>query len=111
MQKGTRLLRQACEIFGLPFQSIPALVDVMRDVGFVDIVSTKYKWPTNPWPKDPRHKLIGEWSLENMLAGVEAWYMRPFTGALGWKKEEVQVFMIDVRKDLKDRNIHAYIPW
>ncbi|KAF6845100.1 methyltransferase domain-containing protein [Colletotrichum musicola] len=110
LQKGVKLLRQACEIFGRPFQSIPALVDIMKDVGFVDVVLTRYKWPTNPWPKDPRYKMIGEWSLANNLAGIEAWYMAPFTRALNWKKEEVQVFLVDVRKDLKDRSMHAYIP-
>ncbi|KAF9874845.1 hypothetical protein CkaCkLH20_07539 [Colletotrichum karsti] len=104
------LLREACEIFGRPFQSIPALVDVMKEVGFVDIVMTKFKWPTNSWPKDQKHKLIGTWSLENNLEGIEGWTMAAYTRALNWKKEEVQVFLIDVRKELKDRNIHAYMP-
>lgn len=110
MQKGGRLLRQACETIGRPFQSIPGLLTMMEEIGFVDIVSTKYKWPTNPWPRDEKHKLIGEWSFANNIEGIEAWYMAPLTRVLGWKKEEVQVFLIDIRKELKDRNIHAYMP-
>ncbi|KAF6819068.1 methyltransferase domain-containing protein [Colletotrichum sojae] len=110
MQKGSKLLKEACEIFGRPFQSIPALIGIMQDIGFVDIVSTKYKWPTNSWPKDPKLKLMGDYSLANNLAGIEGWYMAPYTRALGWKKEEVQVFLIDVRKELKDTSIHAYLP-
>lgn len=31
----------------------------MIDAGFVNIREVVYKWPTNPWPKDPRYKELG----------------------------------------------------
>ena len=31
-----------------------------------------------------------------------------FTNALGWSAEEVEVFLIDVRKDLRNRQLHGY---
>ncbi|KAI8191937.1 putative methyltransferase tdiE [Colletotrichum sp. SAR 10_65] len=105
-----KLLREACAILGRPFQSIPSLVDVLKEVGFVDIVMTKYKWPMNSWPKDPKHKLIGTWSLHNNLEGIEGWTMAAYTRALNWKKEEVQAFLVDVRNGLKDKSMHAYMP-
>ncbi|KAF4924527.1 putative methyltransferase tdiE [Colletotrichum viniferum] len=108
--KSGKLLREACAILGRPFQSIPSLVDVMKEVGFVDIVMTKYKWPMNSWPKDPKHKLIGTWSLHNNLEGIEGWTMAAYTRALNWKKEEVQAFLVDVRNGLKDKSMHAYMP-
>jgi len=33
-----------------------------------------------------------------------------FTNILGWSVEEVEVFLVDVRKDVKSRSIHAYWP-
>lgn len=33
--------------------------------------------------------------------------MRLFTNVLGWTREEVEVFLVDVRKDLKNPQIHA----
>ncbi|KAJ0294256.1 hypothetical protein CBS470a_000888 [Colletotrichum nupharicola] len=108
--KSGKLLREACAILGRPFQSIPSLVDVMKEVGFVDIVMTKYKWPMNSWPKDPKHKLIGTWSLHNNIEGIEGWTMAAYTRALNWKKEEVQAFLVDVRNGLKDKSMHAYMP-
>ena len=39
--------------------------------------------------------------------GVEAFTLAPFTGILGWTKEEVEVFNIEVRKHAKDRSIHT----
>jgi hypothetical protein len=33
--------------------------------------------------------------------------MRIFTNVLGWSREQIEVFLIDVRKDLKNRKIHG----
>lgn len=50
------------------------------------------------------------WNLENMAPALEGFSMALFTRVLGWSKEEVQTFLIDVRKELKDPKIHAYWP-
>ncbi|KAJ0270923.1 hypothetical protein COL940_011318 [Colletotrichum noveboracense] len=104
------LVFSALEKSGRAFQSIPALRGMMLDIGFRDVTMTKYKWPTNPWAKDAKHKKIGAWNNENLNAGVEAWAMAPFTRVHGWTRVEVQGFLVDVRKDLGDRRIHAYWP-
>ena len=39
--------------------------------------------------------------------GLEAFSVAPFTRALGWSMEEVQLFLIDVRKDCADKDIHS----
>ncbi|PGH17064.1 hypothetical protein AJ80_04937 [Polytolypa hystricis UAMH7299] len=62
----------------------------MEKAGFVDVVEVRQKWPTNSWAKDPELKEIGR--------------------ALGWSKEEVETFLPDVRKDIRDRRIHCYWP-
>ncbi|KAK1497558.1 hypothetical protein CTAM01_07828 [Colletotrichum tamarilloi] len=103
-------IEEACNIFGRPFINIPSLIPILKEVGFVDIEMVKYKWPLNNWPKDPHYKELGEWNLENFLEGIEGWSMAPLTRALEWTKEEVNVFLIQVRNDLKDRRIHAYTP-
>ncbi|GJC96242.1 hypothetical protein ColKHC_05068 [Colletotrichum higginsianum] len=82
----------------------------MTEVGFEDVVLTKNKWPMNSWPKDQHYKTLGAWSLENYLQGIEGWTMPAFTKGLGWTKDQVQVFLIDVRNEMKDRTIHAYWP-
>ncbi|KAF6808582.1 methyltransferase domain-containing protein [Colletotrichum sojae] len=104
------LLGEAANIVGRPFQDIPGLADIMREIGFVDIHIKTVKWPSNTWPKDNHHKLLGAWSNENFLRGIEAWTLAPLTRALGWKRAEVDVFLIDVRNEIKDRSIHAWWP-
>ncbi len=45
---------------------------------------------------------------ENIAPGLEGLSMAIFTRALGWTQQETEVFLVDVRKDLKDTRIHAY---
>jgi hypothetical protein len=82
----------------------------MREAGFVNVQSHVFRWPSNPWPRDKKHKTLGLWSLANSLDGLEGFTMAFFTRILGWQPEEVQVFLIDVRDDHKNRGKHAYCP-
>jgi hypothetical protein len=36
--------------------------------------------------------------------------MALFTRGLGWTKEELEVFLVEVRKSMKDKSIHGYYP-
>lgn len=58
---------------------------------------------------------IGIWSQENCLSGLAAFSLAVFTRprsehGLGWSKEELEVLLAGVRKDLKNTDIHAYFP-
>ncbi|KAK7435033.1 methyltransferase domain-containing protein [Colletotrichum acutatum] len=105
------LLGKAATALNRSFQDIPDLVNVMKDIGFVDVSIKKVKWPTNTWPKEQHYKLLGEWAHENCMSGIEGWTMAPLTRGLGWSKQEVEVFLIELLKEFKDRSIHAYWPW
>ncbi|GKT42088.1 putative methyltransferase tdiE [Colletotrichum spaethianum] len=104
------LVTEAAEMFGRPFIEVPSLKKVLLEVGFEDVQLNSYKWPTNTWPKDDHHKRIGEWNLHNFADAAASVAMAPLTRAHNWTKEEVMVFLIGVRKNLRDRNIHAYFP-
>jgi len=80
----------------------------LEATGFVGVTERVFKWPSNAWPRDPKYKEIGTWSLENGLGCAEALAMAPFTRVLGWSPEEVHTFLIDVRKDFRNKSIHAY---
>ena len=108
-------LRNSMAEFKRPLDSALFYKDQLAAAGFVDIVEIKYKWPTNRWPKDPKHKEIGLWSYENISSGMNAFSLailtRPKTeGGLGWSVEEMEVFLTQVRKDLKNPAYHGYWP-
>ena len=44
-----------------------------------------------------------------LLKGAEGFTLRLFIKVLNWTHEEVQVLLAQVRKDLKDPSIHAYM--
>lgn len=57
-----------------------------------------------------RYKKLGAWTLENFGSALEALSMAAFTRVLGWTRDEVNVFLIDVRNDLKNKSYHSYCP-
>jgi hypothetical protein len=54
-------------------------------------------------------KTIGAWNLLNVLEGIEAFSMALFTRILGWSAAEVEVLLVDVRKDLRDPGVHSLV--
>ncbi|OHE91851.1 hypothetical protein CORC01_12859 [Colletotrichum orchidophilum] len=104
----SRMWGEAAEYFGRPFQNNRDLINILSDIGFVEIHAQTFKWPSNPWPKDKKHKELGYWNYENAIAGLEGFIMAPFTRVHQWTKEEVTVFAMEVRNEMKDPKIHSY---
>ncbi|KAF6804246.1 hypothetical protein CSOJ01_10333 [Colletotrichum sojae] len=110
LSKCINLMYKASIISGRPYQEPSELVAILESVGFVDAQLSLFKWPSNPWPKDPKYKDLGLWNNANLTSGFEALSLGPLTRAHGWNQEEVQILLVDVRKDLSNQNIHAYWP-
>ncbi|PNH52362.1 hypothetical protein VD0003_g4944 [Verticillium dahliae] len=105
-----RYMLEAAAKFGRPLDSALFLKQQLADAGFTHIVETIYKWPSNSWPKDPKFKELGMWTYENLGNGASGLSMALFTRALGWTQQEVELFLVDVRRDMKDRSVHGYWP-
>lgn len=54
--------------------------------------------------------LPGIWTEQNICNGLYGLSVALFTRGLGWTAEETEVFLVNVRKDIRDRRIHAYWP-
>ncbi|KAF5549416.1 hypothetical protein FPHYL_9668 [Fusarium phyllophilum] len=88
----------------------PKYKSFLEKSGSVDVVEKQFKWPINEWPKDKHYKELGKWSYPNINNGLEGLLLGLFTRFLGWSADEVRVFCSAMRKQLRDRSIHAYIP-
>lgn len=106
--KWSTFLLEAGEKLKRPVNAAEQYKKWMEDVGFVDIREVVHKWPQNTWAKNPRQKEIGLWTMMNMLDGLHGLSIAPFTRAGIMTKEEVEVFLADVRKDINNRKIRAY---
>ncbi|KAK3950026.1 S-adenosyl-L-methionine-dependent methyltransferase [Pseudoneurospora amorphoporcata] len=80
----------------------------MEETGFINVVEEKLVIPGNPWPKGKDQKVMGVWQMTNFLEGVHAVSMTIFTKGLGMSPEEVEVFLVDVRKDIRNLGVHFY---
>ena len=101
------IFNDAAKSFGRDSKPGPQLEGWMKDAGFENIVCEKFRLPIGPWPKDKHLKTIGAWNLVQLEDGLEGFVLRLFTQHLDWKREEVDVMLAKVRKDLRDPRIHA----
>lgn len=45
---------------------------------------------------------------EDIAGGLSGLSMALFTRVLGWTPEELEVFLVDVRKEMKNTKVHVY---
>lgn len=81
---------------------------LMEDAGFVNVTEERLVIPGNAWPKGKDMKKLGLWQMTNFLDGIHAVTMTIFTRGLGMAPEEVELLLVDVRRDIKDLGIHFY---
>ncbi|KAK2759250.1 methyltransferase domain-containing protein [Colletotrichum kahawae] len=86
----------------------PKLEGWAEEAGFTNIKHQTFKLPIGPWPLDPYYKDVGMTNMIMLLDGLEGFTLRMFCSVLGWTKEEVQVLLMMVRKELKAPAFHAY---
>jgi hypothetical protein len=79
----------------------------VKDAGFQNVVHKRYKIPIGPWAKDPTLKEIGLWNYMQVNGGLEGLTLRLYTNVLKWSQEDILALLTQVRKDLKNPNIHA----
>ncbi|KAJ0307364.1 hypothetical protein COL516b_003978 [Colletotrichum fioriniae] len=108
LMKSVRLCCEAIAKLGVPYEQFSRFEGVLKEIGFEDVHIQRFKWPTNSWPKDKKHKEIGIWNHENFAPNWEGFLMAPLTRALDWTKEEVIILAMEARKDFANKNIHAY---
>ena len=53
---------------------------------------------------------VGLWCHESTVNNLSGLSVALFTRILGWSKAELEVFLVEVRKDMKNPRIHAYWP-
>jgi hypothetical protein len=46
-----------------------------------------------------------------MADKVAGWILYIWTAVMGWSKEEVTVYVAHLRKQIRDRRVHAYVKY
>ncbi|KAF9885520.1 hypothetical protein FE257_012848 [Aspergillus nanangensis] len=105
-----RLLIEASEKMHRPTDNPTKYESWMREAGFVHCQTVVHEWPTNAWPQEESEKLKGIWNLFNVLQRLEEFTMVLLVKVLGWKADDVAAFLVDLRAELQNPEVHAYWP-
>ncbi|KAF5548915.1 methyltransferase [Fusarium mexicanum] len=75
---------------GRPFDEGVNHENRLKQASFVNVTRKAFKWPTNTWPKDPKFKEIGIWTLANIERNLET----------------ISSFLL--RAEIRNLKVHAY---
>ncbi|KAJ5246019.1 hypothetical protein N7468_001002 [Penicillium chermesinum] len=101
----------AGEKSGRPLDITKTMRATIEKAGFVDVHEKYDKWPIGAWPRDKSLKEAGLVNVQHWLAGMEGYSMyllTKFGDPVPWTKEEVLVYIAEMRKALKNPHYHPY---
>jgi hypothetical protein len=92
---------------GRDFTKVAKYKAVLKEVGFVNVVE-KFAWPNGTWARGKKMKTLGALFREDSLRGLHGGSSIVLTRGCGMSPEEVELFLEDVRNEVKSNKIHAY---
>lgn len=103
------LLESCGERRGVPMDTTDKMRSRIESVGFINVQEKNYKVPLGSWPRHPIYKDAGRIGMHTYQSGLEGFSMFLLTqfGDPKWTKEEVEVYLTKIRKDL-DSRWHIY---
>ncbi|KAJ2999177.1 hypothetical protein NUW58_g88 [Xylaria curta] len=82
---------------------------LLTEVGFKNVTERKYAVPLNPWPPGRQLQKIGSMMALNINTILEPMSTPIFTGVLGWTPEDLESLLAEVRRELADVKMHAFM--
>ncbi|KAF4862724.1 Secondary metabolism regulator LAE1 [Colletotrichum siamense] len=108
LPKFTSLVKESLEKFGVELFAADHHIERLEAAGYVNQVNDTKKLPVGPWAKENDLKIIGRYSQAAVYDGLHANTIAPLTRGLGWSSTEVEIFLVQLRKDLMNPSIHSY---
>lgn len=93
---------------GRPWTRVKEYKALMEEIRFIDVQENLLRLQINTWRRDPHLKKLELWFRYDILEGLNSTRAVLMRG-LGWSDETIKVFLVDVKKDIKNRNMHAYV--
>ncbi|KAF5521011.1 Secondary metabolism regulator LAE1 [Colletotrichum aenigma] len=109
LTKMMKLVWEGLGMFGIEADVADTNPQRLKDAGFIHQVHDAVKVPVGEWPKRKDLSKIGAYCKAVLYDGIHAVTIGPLTRGLGWTSDEVEVFLVDVRKDLLNSSIHSYV--
>lgn len=106
------LINQGLGTLGIQFHAMAddRMKNMMEDCGYVNVTERVLQIPIGTWPKNRVLKTVGLYWRTILLDGLQAIALGPLTRGCGWTREQVEVFLIQVRRGYHDNECLAYMP-
>lgn len=104
-----KVVREGLLVSGVDLAGAKKNASLLREAGFINVEEKVFKVPIGLWPKNKTMKLIGLYMRSVIYDGLQAISLGPLTRGLGWTPEEVEVFLVSVRKALMNQSTHSYV--
>ena len=106
------LINQGLTRLGIDFHAVAGgrLANRMRECGYVNVSERTLQIPIGTWPKNKVLKTVGLYWRTILLDGIQAIALGPLMRGLGWSREEVELFLVQVRKAYHDNSCLMFMP-
>jgi hypothetical protein len=104
------LVAEGLGVLGVDFYMTTNLADKMRDAGYVNVTERIFHVPIGTWPKNKVLKTVGLYWRTILMDGLQPIALGPLTRGLKWTPEEVEVWLVEVRKAYMDAWVHSHMP-
>jgi hypothetical protein len=106
------LIKDGLANLGVDFHAAAGgkIANAMHEAGFVNIHERVLHVPLGTWAKHPNLKMVGEYWRQVLLDGAQAIALGPLTRGCGWTRDQVEVFLVEVRKAYFDNSALMYMP-
>ncbi len=101
-------IARALAAMGLELHVAALMPARVADAGFVRAEQRVHKVPVGPWPRDETMRMVGTYNHSVVWDGLQAITTATLTRGLGWTSNQVELFLVKVRRDLMDSAVHSY---
>jgi hypothetical protein len=108
LYRWNELMFEGLKVLGRSWSNVVNYPRYFRDAGFENIVERRFYWPTSPWAKGTYFKTVAMYFLEDLTSGLEGISMKVLM-ATGMAPAQINAFCEEVKRDLANTNLHAYL--
>lgn len=94
----------------LRFSDKGRIADLMRQCGYVNVTERVFHVPIGTWPRSKTLRSVGLYWKNILLDGIQAIALGPMTRGLHWSREQVETFLVSVRRGYHDNSMLLYMP-
>ncbi len=86
------------------------VTELMRRTGLICVTERVFHVPVGAWPRNKALKNVGVYWKTILLDGLQAIALRPLMRGLSWNRDQVETFLVSVRRAYNDNSYQIFMP-